>query len=218
MMRMYEEMGVNTTRVVMKIAGTWEGIQAAKQLEKEGILTQIAYVYSYLQAAAAAQAGCYMVSPDPGPILDWHRKKTGKIAYQPAEDPGVLLVKRVYSYLQKYKYPTICMPTAWSNPKVPNEELGLEDEILALYGLEAMEIPSFVISGLGSIERSDTEIVCDPKSAAEVCNDPDFVLNEAAYHLYWDIDNCAIENLKLAIQTQTESLEKVRESLAAHFG
>lgn len=110
---MYKEMGIPKERIVIKIAGTWEGIQAARELEKEGISTNITLVFSFLQVAAAAQAGCTFVSPFPGRILDWYKSKTGKDSYVPAGDPGVLLTKRVYAYLKKYGYDTICMPASW---------------------------------------------------------------------------------------------------------
>jgi len=93
---MYKDMGIGKERILIKLAGTWEGIQAAKQLEKEGIQCNITLVFSFLQAAAAAQAGAYLISPFPGRILDWYKSKTGRSGYHPSADPGVLTVKRMY--------------------------------------------------------------------------------------------------------------------------
>ena len=110
---MYEELGVGTDRFLIKIAGTWEGIRACQILEKEGIQCNITLVFSFLQAAAAAQAGAYLISPFPGRIKDWHSAKGGRKGYPPMADPGVLAVKQMYGYYRKYGYDTICMPASW---------------------------------------------------------------------------------------------------------
>jgi transaldolase len=132
---MYEEMGVPRNRILIKLAGTWEGITAAEELEKEDIQCNITLVFSFLQAAAAAQAGAYLISPFPGRILDWHKKQSGKESYTPEADPGVLAVKRMYAYFRKYGYDTICMPASWR----PSRGAGIDgsdvDEILALAGV-----------------------------------------------------------------------------------
>lgn len=107
---MYKEIGIDKSRVLIKLAGTWEGIQAAKILEQEDIQCNITLVFSFLQAAAAAQAGAYLISPFPGRILDWFKSKNGREGYHPSADPGVLDVKGMYSYFRRYGYETICMP------------------------------------------------------------------------------------------------------------
>ena len=94
---LYEKAGVARERVLVKIASTWEGIQAAAELKKERIRCNMTLLFSFAQAAACAQAGVQLISPFVGRILDWHKKSTGK-DYAPAEDPGVLSVTRIYDY------------------------------------------------------------------------------------------------------------------------
>jgi transaldolase len=142
---MYEEAGISKDRILIKLAGTWEGIQAAKVLEKEGIQCNITLVFSFLQAAAAAQAGAYLISPFPGRILDWHKKQSGKEGYAPEADPGVLAVKRMYAYFRKYGYDTICMPASWRPSRGAAVEGSDVDEILALAGESKLSTCGFLL-------------------------------------------------------------------------
>ncbi|HVB89152.1 MAG TPA: transaldolase family protein, partial [Beijerinckiaceae bacterium] len=83
----YESRGVGRERILIKLASTWEGIQAAAQLQKEGIDCNMTLLFSLAQAAASAQAGAFLISPFVGRILDWHAKAEGK-SFSAAEDPG----------------------------------------------------------------------------------------------------------------------------------
>mmetsp|Transcript_8255 Transcript_8255/g.20302 ORF Transcript_8255/g.20302 Transcript_8255/m.20302 type:complete len:382 (-) Transcript_8255:208-1353(-) len=209
---MYEEMGVSKDRILIKLAGTWEGIQAAKILEAEGIQCNITLVFSFLQAAAAAQAKAYLISPFPGRILDWHKKQSGQTGYAPDADPGVLAVKRMYAYFRKYGYDTICMPASWRPSRGADVEGSDLDEILALAGVDEMTIPPPLLDSLSALESSLVERKCSAKAEAASCNDPDFTLTEESYALYWDTDVCGQEKLKEGIDaftTETENLIKI---------
>lgn len=209
---MYEEMGVSKDRILIKLAGTWEGIQAAKILEAEGIQCNITLVFSFLQAAAAAQASAYLISPFPGRILDWHKKQSGETGYTPDADPGVLSVKRMYAYFRKYDYDTICMPASWRPSRgadVPGSDV---DEILALAGVDEMTIPPPLLDSLSALDSSAVVQKCSAKSDAAACNDPDFILTEESYAKYWETDGCGQEKLKEGIDaftTETENLIKI---------
>lgn len=97
---MYEEAGISKDRILIKLAGTWEGIQAAKVLEKERIQCNITLVFSFLQAAAAAQAGAYLISPFPGRILDWHKKQVSLSPFPLAGNRNYLLDHNIrYTYV-----------------------------------------------------------------------------------------------------------------------
>ena len=85
---MYEAEGVDRSRVLVKLAGTWEGIQAARELEREGIRCNITLIFGFIQAVAAAQAGARLISPFPGRIKDWHSANGGESTYEPSDDPG----------------------------------------------------------------------------------------------------------------------------------
>lgn len=105
---LYKEMGVDKSRVLIKIASTYEGINAGKILEKEGIRCNLTLLFSLVQAAACAEGNITLISPFVGRILDWYKAKTGK-TYTAEEDPGVLSVRKIYQYFKKFGYSTIVM-------------------------------------------------------------------------------------------------------------
>jgi len=214
---MYESMGVSKDRILIKLAGTWEGIQAARILEKEGINCNITLVFSFLQAAAAAQAGAYLISPFPGRILDWHKKQSGKSSYEPDADPGVLSVKRMYAYFRRYGYDTICMPASWRPSRGADVEGSDVDEILALAGVDEMTIPQPLLDSLSKLESSVVTRKCDAQADAASCNDPDFKLTEESYARYWEADGCGREKLGEGIDAFTAETEKLVKILIEKF-
>ncbi|MEM9423979.1 MAG: transaldolase, partial [Spirochaetota bacterium] len=104
----YEELGYRRERILIKMASTWAGIQAAAILEKEGIHCNLTLLFSFAQAVACAEAGVTLISPFVGRIMDWHKKAEGR-EFAPQEDPGVLSVQRIYRYYKTYGYTTIVM-------------------------------------------------------------------------------------------------------------
>lgn len=112
---LYKERGIEKERVLIKIASTWEGIQAAKILEeKHGIHCNLTLLFSFSQAVACAEAKVTLISPFVGRILDWHVAKTKK-TFTAIEDPGVASVKKIYEYYRKFDYPTIVMGASFRN-------------------------------------------------------------------------------------------------------
>ncbi|KAL7573768.1 hypothetical protein ACA910_007797 [Epithemia clementina (nom. ined.)] len=217
--RMYEAMGIDAkSRVLIKVAGTWEGIQAARQLESEGIRTNITLVFSFLQAAAAAQAGAFLISPFPGRVLDWYRSKNGREYYHPSADPGVLSVKRMYAYLRKYDYKTICMPASWRPSRGASVDGSNVDEILALAGVDEMTIPPPLLEALLARDGSVVVKECDAELDAAVCCDPDYILDQAMFSAYFDTDPCGKDKLEDGIAAFTKSVEELREELINSFG
>jgi len=95
---LYKDRGVEKERILIKIASTWEGIKAAKQLEQEGINCNLTLLFSFAQAVACAEAKVFLISPFVGRILDWHKANGGQESYLPLEDPGVLSVTKIYNY------------------------------------------------------------------------------------------------------------------------
>ncbi len=112
--KQYDEAGVSRDRVLVKIASTWEGIQAAEQLEKEGIHCNLTLLFGMHQAVACAEAKVTLISPFVGRILDWYKKDTGK-DYQGADDPGVQSVTKIYNYYKKFGYKTVVMGASFRN-------------------------------------------------------------------------------------------------------
>ena len=120
---LYKDLGIDKKRILIKIASTWEGIQAAKELEERyGIHCNLTLLFSFVQAVACAEAGVTLISPFVGRILDWYTtlkmtlivsryKAANKRDYAPQEDPGVKSVEKIFNYYKQYGYKTIVMGT-----------------------------------------------------------------------------------------------------------
>src|SRR5690606_39113925 len=114
LVELYQEQGIDKSRILIKLASTWEGIRAAEILEKEGIHCNLTLLFSLCQAVACAEAGVKLISPFVGRIYDWYKKSTGT-DYQGADDPGVQSVKRIYQYYRKFGYTTEVMGASFRN-------------------------------------------------------------------------------------------------------
>ena len=139
LIELYEQAGIDKSRVLIKMASTWEGIRAAEQLEKEGINCNLTLLFSFSQAAAAADAGAFLISPFVGRILDWYKANTGLNDYQPEDDPGVQSVTRIYNYYKQTGYNTIVMGASFRNI----------EEITELAGCDRLTISPQLLSALG---------------------------------------------------------------------
>jgi transaldolase len=115
LMSLYEQKGVSRERVLIKIASTWEGIQAAEILEEEGIHCNLTLLFSFAQAVACAEAGVTLISPFVGRIYDWYKKQNNGAEIPPDQDPGVASVARIYDYYKKYGYKTQVMGASFRN-------------------------------------------------------------------------------------------------------
>ena len=136
---LYQAAGIDRSRVLIKIAATWEGIRAAQVLEVEGINCNLTLLFGFAQAVACAQAGVYLISPFVGRILDWHKAHTGQ-EYTAEQDPGVLSVRRIYEYYKKFDYPTVVMGASFRN----------REEVLALSGCDRLTISPGLLEQLDS--------------------------------------------------------------------
>jgi transaldolase len=144
LMRLYEEAGVPKNRILIKLASTWEGAQAAKELENEGIHCNMTLMFSLAQAIACADAHATLISPFVGRILDWYKKANNR-DYSPQEDPGVLSVRQIYNYYKKHGIKTQVMGASFRNA----------GEILELAGCDLLTIsPQF----LNELNGSDAPI------------------------------------------------------------
>ncbi|MGL4711516.1 MAG: transaldolase, partial [Shewanella sp.] len=114
LVRLYKEAGIDKSRILIKLASTWEGICAAKELEQEGINCNLTLLFSFAQARACAEAGAYLISPFVGRILDWYKKDTGK-DYDAVNDPGVISVTEIYNYYKQHGFDTVVMGASFRN-------------------------------------------------------------------------------------------------------
>ncbi|MFT5453051.1 MAG: transaldolase [Enterobacterales bacterium] len=135
---LYQSIGIDKSRILIKMASTWEGIQAAEILEKEGINCNLTLLFSFAQARACAEASVYLISPFVGRILDWYKKSTGKEEFPGADDPGVQSVTDIYNYYKKHQYSTIVMGASFRNI----------DEIIELAGCDRLTISPGLLAEL----------------------------------------------------------------------
>ena len=141
---LYEKKGISRDRVLIKIASTWEGINAAAILEKEGIHCNLTLLFSMAQAIHCAESGITLISPFVGRIMDWYKAKTGT-TYEAAEDPGVISVQAIYDYYKKFGYKTEIMGASFRNV----------GELLELAGCDLLTISPGLLDEL----KSSTETV-----------------------------------------------------------
>lgn len=197
---LYAQQGVSKDRVLIKIASTWEGIQAGKQLESEGINCNLTLLFSFAQAVACAQAGVYLISPFVGRILDWYKKANNVDSYPAAEDPGVLSVSRIYSYYKHYGYNTIVMGASFRNT----------GEIEQLAGCDRLTISPDLMEQLAA-DTGNLPKMLDAENV--VCEEAKLDLNEAAFRWLHNEDAMATEKLAEGIRNFTRDQEKLEALL-----
>lgn len=166
--------GVDKKRILIKIAATWEGIRAAKQLERDGIHTNLTLVFNFEQAIACADAGVKLISPFVGRIMDWYAAKENVSSYLASEDPGVTSVRKIYHYFKSCNYPTEIMAASFRNIQ----------QILALSGCDLLTISPALLAELSQTEGSlEAKLINGHStSKAEPIGEPEFrfLLNEDA--------------------------------------
>ena len=141
---LYEQHGVSRDRVLIKIASTWEGIEAARVLQRDNIDCNLTLLFSFAQARACAEAGCFLISPFVGRVLDWHTKHTEVKSFVPAEEPGVALVKEIYQHYKQHGFKTVVMAASFRN----------SGEILALAGSDRLTISPALLDELANAQGS----------------------------------------------------------------
>src|SRR5690606_14293673 len=124
-------------KILIKVAATWEGIQAAAVLQKEGIDCNLTLIFSKIQAVACADAGVFLISPFVGRILDWHVKNEGR-QFEPEEDPGVLSVRDIYHYYKAHDIPTVVMAASFRSA----------GEVEALAGVDRVTVSPQILQAL----------------------------------------------------------------------
>jgi transaldolase len=199
---LYEKQGVPRERVLIKIAATWEGIKAAEQLQKESINCNLTVLFSFPQAVACAEAKVKTIAPYVGRIYDWYTKSTGK-EYAPSEDPGVLLVKRIYDYYRKFGYHTEIMGASFRNT----------GEILELAGCDLLTISPDLLQQL-TLTTDPFEAKLTPEKAK--ASDLERVsFDEKTFRFAMNEDAMATEKMAEAIRrftVDTLKLEEIVES------
>jgi transaldolase len=197
---LYKEVGIDKSRILIKIAATWEGIQAAQVLEQEdGITCNLTLIFSQAQAIACAEAKCTLISPFVGRIMDWHKKNEGVDGFEPSKDPGVLSVASIYNYYKKYGYKTVVMGASFRNV----------GEIVELAGCDKLTIAPALLDKL----MASTEPIMKKLDAEEASNmDISKIdMDEKTFRWMMNQDAMATEKLAEGIRGFTADIEKLEK-------
>ncbi|GAA0789135.1 MULTISPECIES: transaldolase [Pseudomonadati] len=185
LIKLYKEAGIDKSRILIKLASTWEGICAAKELEQEGINCNLTLLFSFAQARACAEAGVYLISPFVGRILDWYKKDTGK-DYTAETDPGVISVTEIYDYYKQHGYNTVVMGASFRN-------IG---EIIELAGCDRLTIGPALLE-----ELANTDILVSEKlKAVAASTTAPAALTEAEFRWAFNEDAMAVDKLAEGIR------------------
>ncbi len=197
----YEQSGVPKNRILIKIAGTWEGIQAVKKLEAEGISCNCTLIFSLTQAIACAEAGAFLISPFVGRILDWFKSNTQK-DYDSSNDPGVESVEKIFNYFKKFNYNTIVMAASFRN----------KDEIINLAGCDKLTISPTLLEELS--QNNDEIKLKLSKENSSLLDIERINVNESSFR--WHLNENQMASFKLAegIRLFNKDLLKLKELIS----
>jgi transaldolase len=204
LVQLYADAGIDTSRILIKMASTWEGIRAAEILEQKGINCNLTLLFNFAQARACAEAGVFLISPFVGRILDWYKKSTGKTDYLAAEDPGVMSVTEIYNYYKSHGYKTIVMGASFRNT----------GEIIELAGCDRLTISPQLLEELANTEGSLTAKLVDTgasqQSGAKITED----------EFRWQMNEDPMANEKLAEGIRNFAIDqgKLETMLSAKLG
>jgi transaldolase len=196
---LYQKKGVERERILIKIASTWEGIQAANELEQEGIHCNLTLLFSFAQAVACAEAGVTLISPFVGRIYDWYKKEGGGKEIAPDQDPGVASVTRIYNYYKKYGYKTQVMGASFRNV----------NQIIRLAGSDLLTISPELLDQLEQTEGK-MERKLDP-ATANASKEERLRLSEKAFRWMHNEDAMATEKLAEGIRKFNADAKKLEQ-------
>jgi transaldolase len=204
---LYEAAGVGRDRVLIKMAATWEGIQAARVLEREGIHCNLTLLFSFCQAVACGEAEVQLISPFVGRIYDWHKKAAGgqwdEVQRSGANDPGVQSVRQIYTYYKKFGVDTEVMGASFRNV----------GQITALAGCDLLTISPELLAALQATDAPLSRAL-DPVAAAK---DPVHAVtyNEASFRYALNEDAMATEKLAEGIRAFAVDAAKLDQMIVA---
>ena len=200
---LYQAEGIHIDRVLIKIAATWEGIEAARQLERRGIHTNLTLLFSFAQAVACGQARVQLISPFVGRIYDWYKKQAGsqwdEVAMAGANDPGVQSVRRIFNHYKRFGIATEVMGASFRN-------LG---QIVALAGCDLLTIAPDLLAQLA---QSDAPVVrALDAEAARAMDLPAVQYDEAGFRYALNEDAMATEKLAEGIRAFAADAVKLEQ-------
>ncbi|MFV1983253.1 MAG: transaldolase [Thiohalomonadales bacterium] len=194
---MYAGFGIDKKRILIKLAATWEGICAARELEKQGIHCNLTLLFSFAQAVACAEAEVTLISPFVGRIMDWYKANEGVDGYAAIDDPGVKSVTGIYNYYKKHGYKTQVMGASFRN----------DGEILQLAGCDLLTISPALLNDLKTAEGEVPKLL-DADAASKMSIDK-ISLDEKAMRWMHNENAMAVEKLSQGIRGFTSDLLKL---------
>lgn len=202
---LYKEIGVDSSRILIKVASTWEGIKAAEKLEREGIHCNLTLLFGFAQAVACAEAKVTLISPFVGRILDWYKAAKKVDSYPAPEDPGVLSVTKIFNYYKKFGHKTEVMGASFRN-------IG---EIIELAGSDLLTISPKLLEEL---QTQDGTLV--RKLDAEAAKKADIekvTICEKSFRWMMNEDAMATDKLAEGIRNFSADLVKLEKYVAQRF-
>ncbi len=200
---LYQRQSIDKSRVLIKIAATWEGIKAAEILEKEGINCNLTLIFAFVQARACAEANVFLISPFVGRIYDWYQKTNPASHYDPQQDEGVTSVRTIYNYFKQYGYPTVVMGASFRKA----------EQVLALAGCDKLTVAPEL---LHTIDKGPYSIVRHLQLPTETQDRPASI-NEADYRWQFNQDAMAVEKLAEGIRLFAGDQQKLEAMIALHL-
>jgi transaldolase len=209
LIKMYEEEGIDKSRILIKLSSTWEGIEAARELEASlGIHCNLTLLFSMAQAVACAEAKVTLISPFVGRILDWYvANDKSKSSYAPQEDPGVVSVTKIYNYYKKFGHKTVVMGASFRNT----------GEVTALAGCDLLTISPKLLAELDKSTDPIPQLL-----SAEASKNTDLTkieMNEKVFRWMLNEDAMATDKLSEGIRKfaadQRKMDQMVKEMLQA---
>lgn len=201
LIKLYEKAGIDRKRILIKLASTWEGIMAAKELEKEGIHCNMTLLFSLVQAAACSDVHATLISPFVGRILDWYKEAEKKEGYPPAEDPGVKSVSKIFAYYKKFGIRTQIMGASFRN----------KEEILELAGCDLLTIAPKLLEELKE-SKSPISRKLDPMKAKENPIER-LAIDEKTFRYLLNEDPMATEKLAEGIRNFAKDIVKLEKMI-----
>ncbi|EME45054.1 hypothetical protein DOTSEDRAFT_70929 [Dothistroma septosporum NZE10] len=205
---LYKEQGIDKSRVLIKLASTWEGIQAAHELQsKHGINCNLTLMFSLVQAIAAAEAGAFLISPFVGRILDWYKANT-KQEYTAQSDPGVKSVQQIFNYYKKFGYNTIVMGASFRNV----------GEITELAGCDYLTIAPNLLEQLYNSQDSVPQKLKSEDASSLNLEKKSYLNDEATFRFDFNEDTMAVHKLSEGISKFAADAVTLRDILKEKIG
>jgi len=206
LLALYKAYGIDQNRILIKIASTWEGIQAAQALEAEGIHCNLTLLFGLHQAQACADAKVTLISPFVGRILDWYKKAENVQSYPIEKDPGVLSVKQIYQYYKQHQIQTEIMGASFRSI----------DQVLGLAGCDLLTVAPGLLAEL-ELDTREVQLQLNPNQIAK-SSEQAIVLDKATFKDQLEHDLMAFQLLQGGIDGFIKAREQLSTLLRQSFG